>query len=59
MLEWIVLVISKNLQILGFQPRISNAFLNHQNIFFLTVGQNNFGNKKPFLIWFIEFFFLF
>ena len=32
-------MISKILQILGLQPRISN--------FFLTVGQNNFGNKIP------------
>ena len=42
------LVISKFLQILGLQPRISKVFLNHQNNFFLTVGQNNFGNKIPF-----------
>jgi hypothetical protein len=34
-------VISKFLQILGLQPRISKVFL--------TVGQNNFGNKIPFL----------
>ena len=33
-------MISKNLQILGLQPRISKAFL--------TLGQNNFGNKIPF-----------
>ena len=38
--EQIVLVISNFLQILGLQPRISK--------FFLTVGQNNFGNKIPF-----------
>ena len=35
-------MISKILQILGIQPRISK--------FFLTVGQNNFGNKIPFLL---------
>ena len=40
-------MISKILQILGLQPRISNVFFNHYNIFFLTVGQNNFGNKIP------------
>ena len=38
-------MISKNLQILGLQLRISKVFLDHKNIFFLTVGQNNFGNK--------------
>ena len=39
--EKIVLVISKILQILGLQPRISKVFL--------TEGQNNFGNKIPIL----------
>ena len=33
------------LQILGLKPRISKVFLDHSNIFLLTVGQNNFGNK--------------
>jgi hypothetical protein len=33
-------VISKILQILGLQPRISKVFL--------PVGQNNFGKKIPF-----------
>ena len=32
-------------QILGLQPRISKVFLDHYNIFFRTVGQNNFGDK--------------
>ena len=41
--EQIVVVISKFLQILGLQPQISRS-LEH---FFLTVGQNNFGNKIP------------
>ena len=36
---------SKNLQIFGLQPRISKAFLDHSEQFFLTVG---FGNKIPF-----------
>ena len=41
-------MISKFLQILGLQPRISKDFLNQskEQIFF-TVGQNNFGNKIP------------
>ena len=47
--EWIVLVISKFLQILGLQPRISNFFFWSLEQFFPTVGQNNFGNKIPFL----------
>ena len=42
--EKIVLVISKNSLILSLQPLISKLFLNHEN-FFLTVGQDNFGNK--------------
>ena len=42
-------MILKFLQILNLQPRISNVFLNHKKNFFLTVGQNNFGNKIPFL----------
>ena len=29
---------------------ISKVFLDHQNIFFFTVGKNNFGNKISFLI---------
>ena len=41
-------MISKFLQILGLQPfKISSWSLEH---FFLTVGQNNFGNKIPFYI---------
>ena len=35
-------MISKNLQILALQPRSFSQSLEH---FFLTVGQNNFGNK--------------
>ena len=38
-------MISKILQILGLQPRISKSL----EQFFLTVDQNNFGNKIPFL----------
>ena len=38
------IVISKNLQILGLQPR---SFSRSLEQFFLTVGQNNFGNKIP------------
>ena len=38
-------MISKILQILGFQPRISKVFLDHWKNF-LTVGQNNFGKKN-------------
>ena len=40
-------MISKCLKILGLQPQISKVFLYHSNNFFLTVGQNNFGNKIP------------
>ena len=43
----IVIVISKYLQTLGLQPQISKMFLIKEH-FFLTVGQNNFGNKIPF-----------
>ena len=32
------------------RSQISKLFLNHQNVFFLTVGQNNFGNKISFLL---------
>ena len=42
-------MISKVLQILGLQPRISKVFSRSLEQFFLTVGQNNFGNKIPFL----------
>ena len=28
---------------------MSKVFLDHYNYFFLTVGQNNFGNKIPFI----------
>ena len=41
-------MISKLLKFPGLQPPISKLFLNHYNNFFLTVGQNNFGNKIPF-----------
>ena len=37
----------KNLEILGLQPRISKVFFRSLEQFFLTVGQNNFGNKIP------------
>ena len=47
--EKIVLVISIFLQILGHQPPIFECFFYHWN-FFLTLGQNNFGNKIPFLL---------
>ena len=40
-------MISKILQILGLQPRISKVFVDHYKNFFLTVGQNNFSNKIP------------
>ena len=43
-------MISKCLQTLGLQPRISNVFLEQ---FFLTAGQKNFGNKIP---WFQKLF---
>ena len=46
-------MISKLLQILGFQPRVSKVFLDHYNNFFSQyIGQNNFGNKIviPFII---------
>ena len=45
--EQIIQVISKNLQILGRQPQISKVFFRSLVHFFLTVGQNNFGNKIP------------
>ena len=44
--ENFVLVISKILQILALQPQISKVFLDHLEQF-VTVGQNNFGNKIP------------
>ena len=44
-------MILKLLQILGLQPRISKKFL--------TVGQNNFGNKIPFRLGFSFFIFRF
>ena len=47
--EQIVLVISKSLEILNLQPQISKVFLDHKNIFFLTIGQNNVQNKTLFL----------
>ena len=49
-------VISKILQILGLQPRISKVFPRSLEFFFLTVGQNNFGNKIPFLTYSLRFF---
>ena len=42
-------MISKILQILGIQPQISKVFSRSLEHFFLTVRQNNFGNKIPFL----------
>ena len=41
-------MISNFLQILGIQPLISKVFLITKTIF-LTVGQNNFDNKIPFV----------
>ena len=42
-------MISKFLQILGLQPRISfKSFSRSLEQFFLTVGQKNFGNKRPY-----------
>ena len=40
-------MISKFLKILGLQPRISKDFSRSLEQFFLTVGQNDFGNKTP------------
>ena len=40
-------MISKSLQILGLQPRISKVFSRSLEQFVLKVGQNNFGNKIP------------
>ena len=42
-------MISKILQIRGWRPRICKSFSRSLEQFFLTVGQNNFGNKIPFL----------
>ena len=39
---------SKILKILGLQPQIPIFFSRSLEQFFLTVGQNNFGNKIPF-----------
>ena len=47
--EQIVRVISKILQILRLQPRISKRFSRSPEQFFLTEGQNNFDNKIPFM----------
>ena len=41
-------MISKILQILSLQPRISKVFSRSLEQSFLTVSQNNFGNKIPF-----------
>ena len=41
-------MISKILQILSLQPRITKVFSQTLEQFFLTVGQNNFDNKIPF-----------
>ena len=38
------------MQILDLQHRISKVFLDQKNNFFLTVGQNNSGEKLPFLV---------
>ena len=43
-------MISKCLQILGLQPWISKVFSWSLEQFFLTIGQNNFGNKISLLI---------
>ena len=39
--------LNKFMQILGFQPQIFKTFSRSLEQFFLTVGQNNFGNKIP------------
>ena len=44
-------MISKILQILSLQPRITKVFTRTLEQFFLTVGQNNFDNKIPFFVW--------
>ena len=49
-------MISNILQILGLQPRIFKSFSRSLEQFFLTLGQNNFGKKIPFLFSFIIFF---
>ena len=36
------------MQILGLQAQISKSFSGYLEYFFLTVGQDNFGNKIPF-----------
>ena len=48
--EQIVLVIPKILQILGLSASNCKSFSQSVEQFFLTVGQNNFGNKIPFFI---------
>ena len=40
---------SKFLQTLGLQPRVSLSFSRSLEQFFLTVGHNDFGNKPPIL----------
>jgi hypothetical protein len=50
LLEKIILVILIILRILSFQPQISTVFSRSVEQVFLTVGQNNFGNKIP-LFW--------
>ena len=42
-------MISKNLQIFGLQPQFSKVFFRSLEHFFLTVCQNNLGNKIPVL----------
>ena len=49
----VVLVISKISQILGLQPRFQK-FFSINWIFFLTLGQDNFCNKIPFLLIFLK-----
>ena len=49
-------MISKFLQILGFQPRNFKSFSRSLEQFFLTVGQNNFGNKIPLQLWLQKYF---
>ena len=47
---WINQVISKFLKILGLQHLIFKGFSRSLKQFFRAVGQNNFGNKIPFLL---------
>ena len=42
--------ISNFLQILGLHAEFQVVFLGNWNIFFLIIGQNNFGNKIPYFV---------